>query len=203
MIAADQRLTVRQRRDRRRARTAGAAAATTPRVFSSCRYASNAILPSATTTRTRGSAAISASRCGRQRAISSGVGLLSGGAQRTAAAMNASVSVSPSSGSLRRRDVGEAGAVQRGHQEVARAADAVAGEDAAGAVGAVRGRRQADDQQPRARIAEARHRPRPVDVVAKRATLFATDPLAVLTQPRAAFAGDDLFAHNCSIGIES
>ena len=36
------------------------------------------------------------------------------------------------------------------HQKVAGSADAVAGEDAAGAIGAVRRRRQADEQQPRA-----------------------------------------------------
>ena len=41
------------------------------------------------------------------------------------------------------------GAVQRRHQEVARRADAVAGEDAAGAVGAVRRRRQPEDQHAR------------------------------------------------------
>ena len=44
------------------------------------------------------SALSSASKCGRQFAISSGVGLLSGGAHRTAARMNASRSCSPSSG---------------------------------------------------------------------------------------------------------
>jgi hypothetical protein len=44
-------------------------------------------LPSATTTRTFGSASTSASRCGWQRTISSGVGLFCGGAQRTAIEM--------------------------------------------------------------------------------------------------------------------
>ena len=51
---------------------------------------------------------------------------------------------------LRRGDVREAGAMERGHQEIARAADAVAGEHAAGAVGAVRRGRETDDQQTRA-----------------------------------------------------
>ena len=46
--------------------------------------------------------------------------------------------------------------LQRGHQEVAGGADAVAGEDAAGAVGAVRRGRQAEDQHARLRIAETR-----------------------------------------------
>jgi hypothetical protein len=74
-----------------------------PRRFSTRRHASNPIRPSATITRTRGIALISASRCGRQLAISSGVGLLSGGAQRTAAAMYASRNTRPSSA---RREVG-------------------------------------------------------------------------------------------------
>ena len=47
------------------------------------------------------------------------------------------------------------------------------------------------EEQPRARIAEARHGARPVRLVAKRAALLASDPLAVLAQPRAALAGDD------------
>ena len=46
-----------------------------------------------------------------------------------------------------------------GEQEVA---GAVAGEDPARPVAAVRGRRQPEDQHPRGRIAEARHRPAPV-----------------------------------------
>ena len=89
---------------------------------------------------------------------------------------------------LRGGDVRETGAMQRGHQEVAGPADAVAGEDAAGAVGAVRGRRQPDDQQARARIAEPGHRSRPVGVVAKGPALLAADPLAVLPQPRTPLA---------------
>ena len=59
----------------------------------------------------------------------------------------------------RGRLVREAGAVQRGEEEVARP---VAGEDAAGAVAAVRGRGQAHDQQARPRVAEAGHRLAPV-----------------------------------------
>ena len=82
--------------------------------------------------------------------------------------------------------------MERRHQEVAGAADAVAGEYAAGAVGAVRGRRKADEQEPRTRIAEARDRLAPVDVVAKRASLLARDPRAVRAQPLAAVAGNDV-----------
>ena len=62
--------------------------------------------------------------------------------------------------------------MKRGHQEIARTADAVAGEDAPGAVGAVRGRRQADEQQARARIAEAGHRPAPSSVSSRKARRF-------------------------------
>ena len=82
-----------------------------PRAASRRQAASNAIRPS-THDRREGAAARRPrrSRCAWQAAISSGVGLLSGGAQRTAAAMYASVNASPSSASLRRRDVGEAGA---------------------------------------------------------------------------------------------
>ena len=85
----------------------------------------------------------------------------------------------------RRRDVGEAGAVQRRHQEVARAAGAVAGEHAPGAVGAVRGRRERDQQHARARIAEPGHRLAPVDLVAKRLPLRPGD----LARSRSAAAG--------------
>ena len=76
---------------------------------------------------------------------------------------------------LRRRDVRETGAVQRGHQEIAGAAGAVAGEDAAGAIRAVSRRREADDQQPRARVAETGNGFAPVDLVAIRAPLVARD----------------------------
>ena len=57
-----------------------------------------------------------------------------------------------------RRLVGEAGAVEGGVEEVARA---VAGEHPAGAVGAVGGRGQADDHDPGVGIAEARARAGP------------------------------------------
>ena len=152
-------------------------------------------MPSATTTRMRGSASISASRCGRQLAISSGVGLLSGGAHRTAAAMNASLKRQAVVRMLRGRDVGEAGAMERGHQEVARAADAVAGEHAAGPVGAVGGRRQADDQQPRAADRRSRAPAAPSRSSSRKARRFSRPTaLAVLAQARAALARDDRLA---------
>ncbi len=141
-----------------------------------------------------GSAATSASRCGRQLAISSGVGLLSGGAQRTAAAMNASRSVEAVVGS---RDVGmfaKPVTMERRHQEIARAADAVAGEDPAGAVRAVRGRRQPDDEQPRAGSPNPGTGRAQYVSCAEGASFLDADPLAVLAQTRAALAGDNRVA---------
>src|SRR5262245_23372732 len=98
---------------------------------------------------------------------------------------------------VRRGDVGEAGAMERTHQEIARAADAVACEHTAGSVSAMRGRRKPDDQQARARVAETGHGAAPVDFVAKGATLLARDARAVLAQTWAPFARDDGLAH-CS-----
>ena len=76
--------------------------------------------------------------------------------------------------------------MQRRVQPLARA---VAGEHAAGAVGAVRRRREADDDDPRRRIAEARHRPRPVALAAIAARRVGGHLLAPGDQPRAAPAG--------------
>src|SRR6185503_18085536 len=67
----------------------------------------------------------------------------------------------------------------------------VAGEHAARAVAAVRGRRQTHDQEARRRIAEPRHRLAPVRLVTELALLLACDALAVLAQARAELAGDD------------
>jgi len=88
-------------------------------------------------------------------------------------------------------DVGEAGLVQRRHQEVARSADAVAGEHASGSVGAVRRGSETDDEQSRSGIAESGHRLRPVDLLCVRPALLAPDPLAIPPEPRALFTRDD------------
>ena len=80
-------------------------------------------------------------------------------------------------------------AMQRGEEEVARA---VAGEDAAGAIGAVRRRREPEDQHPRRGVAEAGDRPAPVRLARERRALLARDELAPRDEPRAAPAGDDL-----------
>jgi hypothetical protein len=88
----------------------------------------------------------------------------------------------------RRRLVCEPGAVQRPEQPVA---GQVAGEDAAGAVAAVRGRGEPDDQQRRVHRAESRYRPAPVLLVRERGPLLACDALAPLHEPRTPAAADD------------
>ena len=138
--------------------------------------------PSATITRTRSSSSSSRARYGTHSSRSAGVGLFAGGAQRTAAATYASWSSSPSSTRGRRRLVGEAAAEQRREQEVARP---VAGEHPAGAIAAVRRGREPDDQHPGAGVAETRHRPGPVRLVAKRRALLARDLFAPFDEPRA------------------
>src|ERR1035438_609372 len=65
------------------------------------RKASQAILPRQTTTRTRGSASISAARCTAQLRISWGGGLSPGGAQRTTEAIHAWARRRRSSGGTR------------------------------------------------------------------------------------------------------
>ena len=62
-----------------------------------------AMRPRQTTARSRGSAAMRATRNGRQVAISAGVGLFCGGTQRTALETRQSVSASPSAGSAAKR----------------------------------------------------------------------------------------------------
>ena len=75
---------------------------------------------------------------------------------------------------------------------VEKIAGAVAGEHAAGAIGAVRGGSEAENQEPGARIAKAGNGLAPVFPVAKRETLFARDFFAVAHQARALPALDDL-----------
>ena len=92
-------------------------------------------------------------------------------------------------GAGRGREIGEAGAVQGAHQEVARA---VAREDAPGPVAAVGGRGQADDQEARAGVAEARHRAAPIGLVTVGSLLFGGDLRAVVPQAGASLAGGNL-----------
>jgi hypothetical protein len=79
--------------------------------------------------------------------------------------------------------------MQRGPQEVARG---IAREDPAGAIAAVRGWGQSDQQDPPVRVAEPGDRPAPVGLIAKPCDLLAGDPLAPLDEARAAPAFHDL-----------
>ena len=89
--------------------------------------------------------------------------------------------------------------MERGHEEVAGPAVAVSREDAARAIGAVRGGREADDQQARLWIAETGHGPSPVRLVPKGAPFVAPDLRAVLAQPCAACTRDDRVAYEAFI----
>src|SRR5207244_5619637 len=93
---------------------------------------------------------------------------------------------------LARGLVGEAGAVKRAEDPVA---GAIAGEDAAGAVPAVGGRREPDEQHRCPRVAEPGNGTRPVVLVAIGGPLLATDRLAPVDQPRAPGALDDRRGH--------
>ena len=106
--------------------------------------------------RSFGIAAMVASRnASRQVLISAGVGLFSGGTQRTALVMRASISVSPSSG---RASIAAAREAESRQRRVEQVAGIVAGERPPGAVRAAQAGRQADDQQPRVERAEGRDR---------------------------------------------
>ena len=84
--------------------------------------------------------------------------------------------------------VGEAGLVKGAVEPLAAA---IAGEHPAGAVGSVRRRRQADDQEPCPRVAKVRHRPAPVVASEESLAFFTGDVAAILAQPRARLASDD------------
>ena len=92
---------------------------------------------------------------------------------------------------LRCGNARESRTMKRRHEEVAGSPDAVAGEHAACAVCAMRGRREADDEQSRPGIAKAWNRLCPVRVAAERAALLARDALTVSTQARAQLTGHD------------
>jgi hypothetical protein len=79
--------------------------------------------------------------------------------------------------------------VQRAKEEVARL---VSREDPTRPVAAVRGGREPHDEQPPARIAEPRHRPRPVGLAGESAGRIAGHFLTPRDEARAAAAGDDL-----------
>jgi len=84
---------------------------------------------------------------------------------------------------------GEAGAMERGEEEVARA---IPGEDTPGAVRAVRGGRETENRDPRPRVAEPGDRSPPVPLAGIRGALLARNLLPPGDQPRAAPAALDL-----------
>src|SRR5262245_27254777 len=81
--------------------------------------------------------------------------------------------------------------MERGHQEVARPAGAIAGEWTAGPVRAVGRRRERDEEDASGRIAEPRNWTAPVALVPERGALLAGDALAIRAQAFAAVARDD------------
>jgi hypothetical protein len=82
--------------------------------------------------------------------------------------------------------------VHRAHQEIA---GAVAGEHAAGTIGAVSGGRQTEDEHTRARIAKSWNGFAPVRVETMSSLLIAGDAFAVRSQAGAARAGFNLTAY--------
>ena len=88
----------------------------------------------------------------------------------------------------RERLICKTGFVQRAKKPVARR---VAGENATGAIAAVRGGREAENEQPRIFVAEARNRSAPINPVAKLAFFFARDALAIFDESRAKCAAND------------
>src|SRR5207237_5717400 len=85
--------------------------------------------------------------------------------------------------------IGQAGAMHRAVEPIA---GTVAGEDAAGAVTAVRRRRKADDEDPGSGVAKTGHGPTPVGPFAISGAFFAGDKLTPLDQSGTAEAGNDL-----------
>ena len=141
------------------------------------------------TTRTLGSKSSSRSRVGAAFAELVRRRLVSGGSAMDG---RGDVAVFEGQAVVRRRRVGlgsKPRAVERVVEEVSRA---VAGEHAAGAVGSVGARREADDEQARRGVAERRDGLAPVVPAAVRAALYRGNPAAVGDQAGAALAGDDV-----------
>ena len=105
------------------------------------------------------------------------------------------------------RLIREAGAMKLRVQEIS---GAVPGEHPPGAVGAMRGGRESDDDEAGFRIAKGRHGASPVGPIAIRAALDARDFLAVTHQARTlaafrdfAFECDKPFLSQCAPGENS
>ena len=110
-----------------------------------------AMRPSITMARSLVISLIVADKKSRQVLISCGVGLFSGGTQRTALVMRQSTSVETVVGAGFVVALGEAKFFQRGVEEIA---GIIAGERPPGAIGAAQPRRESNDQQPRVDRAE-------------------------------------------------
>jgi len=89
--------------------------------------------------------------------------------------------------------IGKAGLVESGIEKIA---GAVAGEDAAGAIAAVGGGGEAENQELRVGIAEAGDGFAPVGPIAKGAAFFLRDFFTVNDEARAFAAGDDFFVQD-------
>src|SRR5690606_18120369 len=87
----------------------------------------------------------------------------------------------PVPGVSRRRLVRKTGSVQCGVEPITAA---ITGEHAPGAVGAVRGRGEPNDQQPRSGVAEIGNGPAPISFVTKGLALLARYLRGVGRQPR-------------------
>src|SRR5207249_8138059 len=94
------------------------------------------------------------------------------------------------------RLIGEPSAVQRGEEPIA---GAVAGEDAARTVAAVRRRRQSANQDAGRRIPEAGHRTPPIFLCAESCALLVGNAFAPGHQPRALPTTDNLFLNGLQL----
>ena len=79
---------------------------------------------------------------------------------------------------------------------IEKVAGAIAGEHASGAIGAVRGGRQANDEKLRVAVSETGHWPPPIGVLAERATLGPRDLFSMRYQAGTLRAGDDAAIQN-------
>src|SRR5438128_1995935 len=98
----------------------------------------------------------------------------------------------------RSRLIGEACAIERAVKPVAAA---VACEDAARAIAAMRGGRKTDDQQPRICVAETRHRPAPIRFTGEATDFLARHLFTPGDETRAARAVDNLILQDGKLGI--
>jgi hypothetical protein len=82
--------------------------------------------------------------------------------------------------------------VQGRHKKVAGSSGSVSGKNATGAIGPVGCRSQPDDEEACRRIAKARHWAHPIRLVQEGTAFHGCDVPAMLAEPRAAFACNDV-----------